>query len=211
MRDKKKMNLFLGIGFTVFIVFLVGLCFLSVRVMNSKKQIVLPETTQTTTNETTQSEQTTSSMKEITENSELEEFLETYFTWELTEESVSDRAIKLENMMSATCYDLTEIQSDKEQLTKMIQKYDKTKEINTSNSMQLVSSNYLSSQIYQDTKDSSSYYAKVKTEQKAPYQESAFPMQEDVRITLRNGKITQIKTLNSSQRSEQYGSEKESK
>ena len=204
------MNLFLGIGFTFLVCFLVGICFLSVRVMNSKKQIVLPETTQTT-NETTQSEQTTSSMKEITKNSELEEFLETYFTWKLTEESVSDRAIKLENMMSATCYDLTEIQSDKEQLTKMIQKYDKTKEINTSNSMQLVSSNYISSQIYQDTKDSSSYYAKVKIEQKAPYQESAFPMQEEVRITLRNGKITQIKTLNSSQRSEQNGQEKESK
>ncbi len=129
MRDKKRMNLFLGIGVTFLVCFLVGICFLSVRVMNSKKQIVLPETTQTTTNETTQSEQTTNSMKEITKNSELEEFLETYFTWELTEKSVSDRAIKLENMMSATCYDLTEIQLDKEQLTKMIQKYEKTKEI----------------------------------------------------------------------------------
>lgn len=178
--------------------------------MNSKKQIILPETIQTTTNETAQSEQTTSSMKEITENSELEDFLEVYFTWDLTEDSVSDRAIKLENMMSATCYELAEIQTNRELLTKMIQKYEKTKEINTSNSMQLVSSKYLSSQIYQDVKDPSLFYVKVKYEQKAPYQDSAFPMQGDYRVALKNGKITQIKEINSSQRSEQHGSEKES-
>ncbi|HFE9852531.1 TPA: hypothetical protein ACGBG5_003028 [Enterococcus faecalis] len=127
---------------------------------------------------------------------QLKKFLSVYFTWELKEKSVADRAQLLQELMSPDCYDGQEIAADSVALQELIQTYEKKKEINTSNAIQLVASRYLASEIYQATTDPTLYNAKVKIEQKAPYQTKGFIGQQVYHIRFEKGKVTQLERLN---------------
>ncbi|MGL9969197.1 hypothetical protein [Enterococcus sp. DIV1420a] len=130
------------------------------------------------------------------ETQQLKKFLSVYFTWELKEKSVADRAQLLQELMSPDCYDGQEIAADSVALQELIQTYEKKKEINTSNAIQLVASRYLASEIYQATTDPTLYTAKVKIEQKAPYQTKGFIGQQVYHIRFEKGKVTQLERLN---------------
>lgn len=139
---------------------------------------------------------TTSKKDEVeVEATELTEFLGIYYTWDLTKESVNERSKALKNWLTPTCYESLAIEKDSEDLNEIIDVYDKTKVINTSNSTQLVDSQYKASRIYQDTSTSSIYIAEVTIEQKAPYSKEAAPTKKKLRISLENNKINQLKEL----------------
>ncbi|MBO1137174.1 hypothetical protein P0E66_13095 [Enterococcus faecalis] len=123
----------------------------------------------------------------------IKKFLMIYFTWELTPKSINDRSLLLKEMMNEACYSEQKIETDSELLKEMVQIYEKKKEINTSNSIQLITSRYLSSQIYQDMSNSTIYHIKVKVEQQAPYQEKGLVLEKEGQIQFINDQVVQIK------------------
>ncbi len=222
MQDKRKIRLFLSIGGLFVVIVLGGLIYLGIRVLDSEKQITPATSTTLTKSDTFDSKQTSLSTEQSTRATEItrssmaqtessvidssssekkdateavKKFLSVYYTWELQDKSVSDRAKLLKEQMIKECYEAQSIEADSEQLKELIQTYEKKKEINTSNSTQLVSSRYLSSQIYQDTSDKNLYNIKVKIEQKAPYQKSGTVLSKELQLRYSDNKVTQIKDV----------------
>lgn len=190
--------MFIGIIATVFVLGLI--VFAGSRLINFRGNEI--------THETTHSSQVTNSTGSFSDNTEeveapiedaaqLKNFLELYFSWDLTDESVDERVARLEEMINPNCFESLNIVSDSQTLKEMIATYEETKEINTSNSTQLLSSRYLSSEIYQDTADRMIFYVEVRYEQKAPYQDDAYITKESYRIILENGRVSEIQQSNS--------------
>lgn len=207
MRDTRKIGL-LSLILVVVVFFIVFSIYLGLQSFSSKNKARIDsdtllvndsyssEVTESYRSETsnTESEKQASSSEEQ-QTKELERFLEQYFTWSLTEESVQTRADDLELLMSQLCYEQQHILSDSEELVELIKKYEETKEINTSNSIQLVSSQYIDSQIYQDTTDPTLFFVKVQMEQQAPYQESGYLIKKEFHIRFSDGIITQMNEI----------------
>lgn len=192
MQDQKKVVFFLGIGILIFVGVISGLFFLFTQVKNTEKKMVIPEYVQSSTTKESSSSTSEESKEVVVKDAELSEFLKDYFTWELTEESINERAALLQGKLSSDCYTALGIESERIEMIKMIQKYNETKEINTSNSTQLLSSRYITSTIYQDTANSSKYYVQVKLDQKAPYQQTSNPIDKAYRIIVIDGEIIQL-------------------
>ncbi len=222
MQDKRKIRLFLSIGGLFVVIVLGGLIYLGIRVLDSEKQITPATNTTVTKSNTFDSTQSSFSSEQSTRTTEstqrsvsqtessvndsshsekkdateaVKKFLSVYYTWELQDKSVSDRAKLLKEQMSKDCYEAQAIEADSEQLKELIQTYEKKKEINTSNSTQLVSSRYLSSQIYQDTTDQHLYNIKLKIDQKAPYQKTGTVLSKELQLRYSDNKVTQIKDV----------------
>lgn len=223
MQDKRKIRLFLSIGGLFVVIVLGGLIYFGIRVLDSERQIAPATSTTVATSDlldsketsfsiTEQSTRTTESTRNSVAQTEssvndssssekkdateaVKKFLSVYYTWKLQEKSVSDRAKLLKEQMSKECYEAQSIEADSEQLKELIQTYEKKKEINTSNSTQLVSSRYLSSQIYQDTTDHHLYNIKLKIDQKAPYQKSGTVLSKEFQLRYSDNKVTQIKDV----------------
>ncbi len=222
MQDKRKIRLFLSIGGLFVVIVLGGLIYFGIRVLDSERQITPVTSTTLTKSDTFDSKQTSLSTEQSTGTAEstrssvaqtesgvndssssekkdateaVKKFLSVYYTWELQEKSVSDRAKLLKEQMSKECYEAQSIEADSEQLKELIQTYEKKKEINTSNSTQLVSSRYLSSQIYQDTADQHLYNIKLKIDQKAPYQKSGTVLSKELQLRYSDNKVTQLKDV----------------
>lgn len=221
MQDKRKMRLFLSLGGLFLVVVLGGLIYLGVQVIKAtqtsnqgRENSTIQEqkldstqtsdavekilnSTETTTSATESTSMTTTSVssEQLDSTQEVKKFLSVYYTWELEEKSVTDRAKLLKEQMTKDCYEAQTIESDSELLKELIQTYNKKKEINTSNSTQLVSSRYLSSQVYQDTTDKNVYNVKVKIEQKAPYQKSGTILSKELQLRYLDNKVTRLKEV----------------
>lgn len=205
MKDQKKIRLWLGLGLFVVLLLISSLIFIGWHWWETVPQRSFPATpafNQATSDSSNETAKTESILPEPKAESasdatqQLKKFLSVYFTWELKEKSVADRAQLLQELMSPDCYDGQEISADSVALQELIQTYEKKKEINTSNAIQLVASRYLASEIYQATTDPTLYNAKVKIEQKAPYQTKGFIGQQVYHIRFEKGKVTQLERLN---------------
>ncbi|GMC02532.1 hypothetical protein K5E_21970 [Enterococcus thailandicus] len=213
MQDKKKIKLIWGIGIGSVVIIFSVLIFMGIQLLNGSKQIDAPQmnqkieiesqSTNSSNSDITMSHDSSeTSEREINSTDRIKKFLNVYFTWELEEGSIDDRAKSLKELMSEELYAIKSVEADSEALKELIKTYEETKEINTSNSIQLVSSRYISSKIYQDTNDSNLYRVNVKLEQKAPYQKSGAMTDEDYTLHFENDKVTQIEKVNN-----QLGSE----
>lgn len=223
MQDKRKIRIIMGASIFLLVAIVVGLVYMTIAFMNTDSQSVQPptqtqetsdrhDTLETTegmlTEETASSEmlQTQESTESSIEKNEsvdlLRNFFSVYFTWDLDEKSVSDRADLLKDLMSEELYEQKRIEADSEIIKELINTYQETKEINTSNSTQLVSSRYLSSQIYQDTADNNLYKVTVRIEQKAPYQDSPFTTEESFLVRYLGDQITEMNEVNDQARSD---------
>lgn len=196
MRDTRKVRLLLIIGCVLAVIVAVGGFYTVNALIHSKHELVVPKKESMAT--TDQIVSSSESLEEthtssVTEEPKINEFLRDYFTWELTEGSVEERATTLKEQLSEPLYQQLAIESDSQALIKAIKKYDQTKEINTSNSTQLLSSQYLSSTIYQDVNQPGSYSIQVKIEQKAPYQTETRPIEKTYRLTMQDETIIQFK------------------
>ncbi|MGX7211667.1 hypothetical protein [Enterococcus innesii] len=228
MQDKRKIRIIMGASIFLLVAIVVGLVYMTIAFMNTDSQSVQPPTQtqetsdrqdtlattegmlteETASSETLQTQDSTESSVEKTESVDLlRNFFGVYFTWDLDEKSVSDRADLLKDLMSEELYEQKRIEADSEIIKELINTYQETKEINTSNSTQLVSSRYLSSQIYQDTADKNLYKVTVRIEQKAPYQDSPFMTEESFLVRYLGDQITEMNEVNDQARSDSSGSE----
>lgn len=198
MKDTRKIRVLIILGCLLAFLFVIGSVYVFTVVTGSKRESVIPKTqsTQSTSQIINQSDQSEDSQQsDAVEDPEIKTFLTDYFTWDLTENSVENREMKLKNQLSDSCYRQLAIESDSQSLIEAIKKYDDTKEINTSNSTQLISSKYVSSEIYQDIEQPSSYSVQVRVEQKAPYQKETKPIEKSFRLYMQDNKIIQFKEV----------------
>lgn len=212
MRDKRKVILFWGIGIGSIVLVLCALLFSSVYLFQNNKSTTSSQMSEerpveesTTTSSTVDSsttdtviseEDSSDSVREINSADKIKKFLSIYFTWDLDENSVNSREKKLKDFMSKELYESQNIEADSESLNEIIHTYKETKEINTSNSTQLISSHYVSSKVYQDTGDPNLYRVNVKLQQKAPYQGSASLKTETYNIYFDKDMVTRMDKVN---------------
>lgn len=218
MQDKRKFRLLVGVGVVTSALIFIGLILLVVHFMNAEPpalevpnqiQSSQAESQETRTEESSrvalvdgsssskdETVQTTESsrppVREVDEVSNIRNFLSVYFTWELQEDSVTERAELLQELMTEKLYDEKEIEADSEVLKELIDTFNETNEINTSNSMQLLSSRYLSSQIYQDTDDETLYRITVRIAKQAPYQDAPFMIEEAYYLRFEDNHVTNL-------------------
>ncbi len=218
MQDKRKFRLLVGVGVVTSALIFIGLILLVVHFMNAEPpalevpnqiQSSQAESQETRTEESSrvalvdgsssskdETVQTTESsrppVREVDEVSNIRNFLSVYFTWELQEDSVTERAELLQELMTEKLYDEKEIEADSEVLKELIDTFNETNEINTSNSMQLLSSRYLSSQIYQDTNDETLYRITVRIAKQAPYQDAPFMIEEAYHLRFEDKHVTNL-------------------
>lgn len=213
MQDKKKIRLFWGIGIASILLIFSALFFSSAYLFHNKKstassqfkqeQVVKGSTTNSnmidtntntssTTGTATSQQVSSDAARKINTSDKIKKFLNVYFTWDLDENSVNNREKVLKDFMSKELYESKNIEADSDSLNELIHTYKETKEINTSNSTQLISSRYVSSKVYQDTTDPNLYRVNVKLQQKAPYQDSASMKTETYNIHFDNDKVTQM-------------------
>ncbi|BAO08510.1 conserved domain protein (plasmid) [Enterococcus mundtii QU 25] len=218
MQDKRKFRLLVGVGVVTSALIFIGLILLVVHFMNAEPpalevpnqiQSSQAESQETRTEESSrvalvdgsssskdETVQTTESsrppVREVDEVSNIRNFLSVYFTWELQEDSVTERAELLQELMTEKLYDEKEIEADSEVLKELIDTFNETNEINTSNSMQLLSSRYLSSQIYQDTNDETLYRVTVRIAKQAPYQDAPFMIEEAYHLRFEDNHVTNL-------------------
>ncbi len=120
---------------------------------------------------------------------------------------MNERADLLQELMTDQLYVEKGIEADSEVLKELIDTFNETNEINTSNSMQLLSSRYLSSQIYQDTNDQTLYRITVRVAQKAPYQDAPFIIEESYHLRFEDDQVSNIEGSKDPVRSETDDSE----
>lgn len=208
MQDKKKIRLFLGIGIGSLVLIFSALLFIGFHFFKdntsttssqlSQERRVEESTTNistidfSTTETVISQEDSSAPVREIDSSDKIKKFLNVYFTWDLDENSVNNREKKLKDFMAKELYESKNIEVDSEALNELIHTYKETKEINTSNSTQLISSRYVSAKVYQDTADPTLYRVNVKLQQKAPYQGSASLKNETYNIHLDKDKITRM-------------------
>ncbi|EOD7438238.1 hypothetical protein ACJQ40_002743 [Enterococcus faecium] len=213
MQDKKKVRLFWGIGIGSIALILSVVIFSSVYIFHNNKSTTSSQVSEerpveesTTTSSTLDSitttetaisgEDSSNSVREINASDKIKKFLSIYFTWDLDESSVNSREKKLKDFMSKELYESKNIEADSESLNEIIHTYKETKEINTSNSTQLISSHYVSSKVYQDTGDPNLYRVNVKLQQKAPYQGSASLKTETYNIQFDKDMVIRMDKVN---------------
>lgn len=205
MTDKRKVRFLVGLTVVVIVTLIGSLLFVVSRIKQTDKERVSQSTVQThSTQEKRRSDLNANIshssnedlQKLIVGDDELNEFLSLYFNWDLTEKSVTERATLLEPKMSADCYQRLGIESERDAMVQMIRKYEEDKEINTSNSTQLITSRLISSRVYQNTTDTSNYLVQVKLEQTPPYQETTKPIDKSYRLVLVDGKVTYLQETN---------------
>lgn len=208
MRDKKKVILFWGIGIGSIVLVFCALLFSSVYLFQNNKSTTSSQVSQerpveesTTTSSTLDSSTTETAIsqedssvpaREMDSSDTIKKFLNVYFTWDLDENSVNNREKKLKDFMAKELYESKNIEADSEALNELIHTYKETKEINTSNSTQLISSRYISAKVYQDTIDPTLYKVNVKLQQKAPYQGSASLKTETYSVYFDKDKVTRM-------------------
>lgn len=231
MQDKRKLRLIVGLGFITSILIFSFLFLVVIQFKNAEPpSLEVPNQTQSSQVETQESKteessrvalvdgssedettQTTEAIRpavrEADDTSNIRNFLSVYFTWELEEDSVNERADLLQELMTDQLYEEKGIEADSEVLKELIDTFNETNEINTSNSMQLLSSRYLSSQIYQDTNDQTLYRITVRVAQKAPYQDAPFIIEESYHLRFEDDQVSNIEGSKDPVRSETDDSE----
>ncbi len=229
MQDKRKMKLLIGACFFLFFVIAGLLIFVGSRFMTGEGQFTgsvdqsqkqttseyhSQESTEESNHATVSSESQSSGTQSASESEKgtetsvelLRNFFSVFYTWDLDTESVTKRQELLKGLMSEDLYEQRSIEADSEILKELITTYQKTKEINTSNSTQLLSSRYLSSQIYQDTTDANLYRVTVRFEQKAPYQDEAFINEATYNVRYLGDQVTTLTEENGQARSDSNAS-----
>ncbi|MCH1976561.1 hypothetical protein MCG01_05385 [Enterococcus hirae] len=208
MQDKKKIKLFWGVGIGSIVLifstlFFIGFHFFKDNTSTTSSQLsqerpveesrTTSSTLDSSTTGTARSQEDSSVVtREIDSSDTIKKFLNVYFTWDLDENSVNNRGKKLKGFMAKELYESKNIEADSETLNELIHTYKETKEINTSNSTQLISSRYVSSKVYQDTIDPNLYRINVKLQQKAPYQGAASLKTETYNIHFDKDKVTRM-------------------
>ena len=207
MISKKKLSIVIvaGIGLATILLLAIVLAVKTVNKQrtNNKKStshsLVLSKSA-TESGSTIQSDNTktspTQSSSSLSQKEALEQFLEVYSSWKLENSSIDSRANKLQDLMTSTAYQNNYISDDAQHLKDFLSNYQKTKQINTSNSTLLVSRQYSKSNIYLDANKDNQYYVELYYTETPVYQSSGYTIEAKYNISMIDNQVNNISLLN---------------
>ncbi|ARE13485.1 hypothetical protein LLUC08_1153 [Lactococcus lactis subsp. lactis] len=135
------------------------------------------------------------SNKHMSEKEVLAQFLEDFSTVKLDNDSISHRAEDLKKSMTETAYQANYIEQDSDELKSLLSKYEKTKQIDTSNSTQLVSKHYLESNLYLNANVPGQYYVELYYTAIPVYETKGYTMQAKYNVTVVDNKINSLELI----------------
>ena len=135
------------------------------------------------------------SSKQTSEKERLTDFLTDFSTVKLDNESIDNRAKLLKNSMTEAAYQTNYIEQDSNELKTLLSKYEKTKQIDTSNSTQLVAKKYLESNLYLNANVSGQYYVELYYTATPIYETKGYTMEAKYNITVIDNKINSLEFI----------------
>lgn len=139
------------------------------------------------------------SNKNISEKEVLTQFLEDFSTVKLDNDSISHRAEDLKKSMTEAAYQANYVEQDSDELKSLLSKYEKTKQIDTSNSTQLVSKQYLESNLYLNANAPGQYYVELYYTETPIYEPKGYKMVAKYEITIIHNKVNTLELISKSQ------------
>lgn len=135
------------------------------------------------------------SSKQTSEKERLTDFLTDFSTVKLDNESIDNRAKQLKESMTEAAYQTNYIEQDSNELKTLLSKYEKTKQIDTSNSTQLVAKKYLESNLYLNANVSGQYYVELYYTATPIYETKGYTMEAKYNITVIDNKINSLELI----------------
>lgn len=135
------------------------------------------------------------SSKQTSEKERLTDFLTDFSTVKLDNEAIDNRAKLLKNSMTEAAYQTNYIEQDSNELKTLLSKYKKTKQIDTSNSTQLVAKKYLESNLYLNANVSGQYYVELYYTATPIYETKGYTMEAKYNITVIDNKINSLELI----------------
>lgn len=129
------------------------------------------------------------------EKKTLTEFLKVFSTVTLDDNSIDNRAKTLKESMTEPAYQTNYIEQDSNELKNLLSKYKKTKEIDTSNSTQLVSRQYVESNLYLNANVPGQYYVELYYTATPIYETKGYTMEAKYNITVIDNKINSLELI----------------
>ncbi|MDT2904812.1 hypothetical protein [Lactococcus lactis] len=139
------------------------------------------------------------SKKHLSDKEVLTQFLEDFSTIKLDNDSISLRAKDLKKSMTEAAYQANYIEQDSIELKSLLSKYEKTKQIDTSNSTQLVSKQYLESNLYLNANVPGQYYVEVYYTETPIYESKGYKIVAKYEITIVDNKINTLELISKAQ------------
>ncbi|MDT2861054.1 MULTISPECIES: hypothetical protein [Lactococcus] len=201
--NKKRRNIIVGICLVVALV-VIAIVFAVVNIFNGNHKAAIPTpktsiSTKQSTKETSESSEKDSTSseeqdtdKEATPKENLQNFIKSYVTYDLNDNSIQKRASYLETLMTHQAYASSYIAQDAQTLSAMVKTYKKTKQINTSNSTQLVARSYKKGSIYQSSDDKNKYFVEIEYLETPIYQKEGYMVDSKYDVTMDENKVAAI-------------------
>lgn len=139
------------------------------------------------------------SKKHLSDKEVLTQFLEDFSTIKLDNDSISLRAKDLKKSMTEAAYQANYIEQDSIELKSLLSKYEKTKQIDTSNSTQLVSKQYLESNLYLNANVPGQYYVELYYTETPIYESKGYKIVAKYEITIVDNKINTLELISKAQ------------
>lgn len=137
--------------------------------------------------------------KHMSEKEVLTQFLEVFSTVKLDNDSISHRAEDLKKSMTEAAYQANYVEQDSDELKSLLSKYEKTKQIDTSNSTQLVSKQYLESNLYLNANVPGQYYVELYYTETPIYESKGYKIIAKYEITIVDNKINTLELISKAQ------------
>lgn len=207
MINRKKLRLFVLIGIVI-IVILAGGVFFTAKAI--KKQVAHNNERQQTQVKKSEQPPTSSSSNntlsgdekvpektsdKLSQKATLTQFLETFSTWKLNNTSIDNRAKALQTLMAPLAYQSNYIKEEADQLKLLLERYQKTKQIDTSNSTQLVSRQYERSNLYLNANSQGQYYVELYYYETPVYQTTGYTIEAKYNITMNGNQVVSLALL----------------
>jgi lipopolysaccharide export LptBFGC system permease protein LptF len=167
----------------------------------TQNQTMTSQATSSSSNPPKSSADETPSSSDTTTQSEnndttLENFFKSYQTQKLDKISLEQRQDSLKNEMTEKGFQVSHISDDTRALIPMVEQYQKTKTIDTSNSTQLIESDYISSKIYQQQNaGEGAYYVEVTFTERPIYQKVGTTMVARYNVFVLQGKVDNLSLI----------------
>lgn len=130
------------------------------------------------------------------EKENISTFLTNYVTYDLTVNSVLERNTKLSEVMTKEGFKTAQIQDKSDSMTALVNKWQTTREVNTSNGdVQLVSQKYQSAKVTPDQETKGRYYVELHFIQTPATTKQAEKMVEMLWLTTQDDKVNSIQVI----------------
>ncbi|MCU5754497.1 hypothetical protein OBG91_14915 [Lactococcus lactis] len=205
--NKKRRNIIVGICLVVALV-VIAIVFAVVNIFNGNHKAAIPtpktsisikqstkETSESTEKESTSSEEQDTD-KEATPKENLQNFIKSYVTYDLNDNSIQKRASYLETLMTHQAYASSYIAQDAQTLSAMVKTYKKQSKL----ILQILStcgSKLQKGSIYQSSDDKNKYFVEIEYLETPIYQKEGYMVDSKYDITMDENKVAAINLTDS--------------